>query len=203
MFNESDPILGPSTLERGFLEEEDEEAQGGDRGGEEGGTLEECLGLPPSSPPSHPSTGDSVEPLSSSYMLFKVGVNITSHQIHISHSLVLDGQNYAAVTQNPLYPIIQDIGVNEEASPDQTDLSASPPLPYVPPPPLSLPDITTHESQDGLGPADVSESLINPGEEGDDQEGSTGFEFEEREEEEVEKKENNRKEGMSRQECSD
>lgn len=74
MFNESDPILGPSTLETGFLEEEDEEAQGGDRGAEEGGTLEECLGLPPSSSPSHPSAGDSVEPLSSSYMLFKVGV---------------------------------------------------------------------------------------------------------------------------------
>ncbi|KAA8593596.1 hypothetical protein FQN60_009712, partial [Etheostoma spectabile] len=52
MFNESDPILGPPTLETGFLE--DEEAQGGDRGGEEGGTLEECLGLPPSSSPSHP-----------------------------------------------------------------------------------------------------------------------------------------------------
>ncbi|XP_040888956.1 chromodomain-helicase-DNA-binding protein 6 [Toxotes jaculatrix] len=76
MFNESDPILGPSTLETGFLEEEDEEAQGGDRGGEEGGTLEECLGLPPSSSPSHPSAGDSVEPLSSSYMLFKdIGVS--------------------------------------------------------------------------------------------------------------------------------
>lgn len=72
MFNESDPILGPSTLETAFLEEEDEEAQGGDRGGEEGGTLEDCLGLPPSSSPSHPSAGDSVEPLSSSYMLFKV-----------------------------------------------------------------------------------------------------------------------------------
>ncbi|XP_041639683.1 chromodomain-helicase-DNA-binding protein 6 isoform X2 [Cheilinus undulatus] len=76
MFNESDPILGPSTLETGFLEEEDEEAQGGDRGGEEGGTLEECLGLPPSSSPSHPSAGDAVEPLSSSYMLFKdIGVS--------------------------------------------------------------------------------------------------------------------------------
>ncbi|XP_033939117.1 chromodomain-helicase-DNA-binding protein 6 isoform X3 [Pseudochaenichthys georgianus] len=76
MFNESDPILGPSTLEPGFLEEDDEEAQGGDRGGEEGGTLEECLGLPPSSSPSHPSAGDSVEPLSSSYMLFKdIGVS--------------------------------------------------------------------------------------------------------------------------------
>ncbi|XP_060897715.1 chromodomain-helicase-DNA-binding protein 6 isoform X2 [Labrus mixtus] len=76
MFNESDPILGPSALEPGFLEEEDEEAQGGDRGGEEGGTLEECLGLPPSSSPSHPSAGDSVEPLSSSYMLFKdIGVS--------------------------------------------------------------------------------------------------------------------------------
>lgn len=72
MFNESDPILGPSALETGFLEEEEEEAQGEDRAGEEGGSLEECLGLPPSSPPSHPSTGDSVEPLSSSYMLFKV-----------------------------------------------------------------------------------------------------------------------------------
>ncbi|KAM4740306.1 LOW QUALITY PROTEIN: chromodomain-helicase-DNA-binding protein 6 [Anableps anableps] len=151
MFNESDPILGPSALETGFLEEEDEEAQGGDRGGEEGGTLEECLGLPPSSSPSHPSTGDSVEPLSSSYMFFK------------------------------------DIGVNEEASPDQTDLSASPPLPYVPPPPLSLPDITTHGPQDGLGHSSVSESLINPGEEGDDQEGSAGFEFEDKEEEEAEK----------------
>uniref|UniRef100_UPI0037E89DC5 chromodomain-helicase-DNA-binding protein 6 isoform X2 n=1 Tax=Semicossyphus pulcher TaxID=241346 RepID=UPI0037E89DC5 len=76
MFNESDPILGPSTLETGFLEEEDEEAQGGDRRQEEGGTLEECLGLPPSSSPSHPSAGDSVEPLSSSYMLFKdIGVS--------------------------------------------------------------------------------------------------------------------------------
>ncbi|KAM7421891.1 hypothetical protein PAMA_010112 [Pampus argenteus] len=76
MFNESDPILGPSTLETGFLEEEDEEAQGADRGGEEGGTLEECLGLPPSSSPSHPSAEDSVEPLSSSYMLFKdIGVS--------------------------------------------------------------------------------------------------------------------------------
>ncbi|XP_036007904.1 chromodomain-helicase-DNA-binding protein 6 [Fundulus heteroclitus] len=141
MFNESDPILGPSGLEPGFLEEEDEEAQGGDRGGEEGGTLEECLGLPPSSPPSHPSTGDSVEPLSSSYMLFK------------------------------------DIGVNEEASPDQTDLSASPPLPYVPPPPLSLSEITSHGPRDGLGHAGV-----HPGDEGDDQEGSAGFEFEDKEE---------------------
>lgn len=72
MFNESDPILGPSTLETDFLEEDSEEAQGRHRGEEEGGTLEECLGLPPSSPASHPSAGDSVEPLSSSYMLFKV-----------------------------------------------------------------------------------------------------------------------------------
>ncbi|XP_034387984.1 chromodomain-helicase-DNA-binding protein 6 isoform X2 [Cyclopterus lumpus] len=116
MFNESDPILGPSALEAGFLEEEDEEAQGG---GEEGGTLEECLGLPPSSSPSHPSAGDPVEPLSSSYMLFK------------------------------------DIGVTEEPSADQTDLSASPPPPYVPP--LSLSDITAHEHQD---------RLANPVEEG-------------------------------------
>lgn len=73
MFNESDPILGPSALEPGFLEEEDEETQGADRG-EEGGTLEECLGLPPSASPSHPSAGDSVEQLSSTYMLFKVTV---------------------------------------------------------------------------------------------------------------------------------
>ncbi|KAM3877683.1 chromodomain-helicase-DNA-binding protein 6 [Diretmus argenteus] len=76
MFNEADPILGPPALETGFLEEEDEETQAGDAGGEEGGTLEECLGLPPSSSPSHPSAGDSVEPLSSSYMLFKdIGVS--------------------------------------------------------------------------------------------------------------------------------
>lgn len=68
MFNESDPILGPPS---GFLEDEDEEAQGANRREEEGGTLEECLGLPPSSP-SHPSAGDQVEPLSTSYMFFKV-----------------------------------------------------------------------------------------------------------------------------------
>lgn len=85
MFNESDPILGPSALETGFLEEEDEEAQRGDGAGEEGGTLEECLGLPPPSSPSHPSAGDSVEPLSSSYMLFKVGFNISCHQGDISN----------------------------------------------------------------------------------------------------------------------
>lgn len=72
MFNESDPILGPSSLETGFLEEDDEEDQGADRGVEEGPTLEDCFGLPPSSSPSHPSSGDSGEPLSSSYMLFKV-----------------------------------------------------------------------------------------------------------------------------------
>ncbi|XP_071351598.1 uncharacterized protein chd6 isoform X3 [Trachinotus anak] len=150
MFNESDPILGPSALETGFLEEEDEEAQGGDRGGEEGGTLEECLGLPPSSSPSHPSAGDPVEPLSSSYMLFK------------------------------------DIGVSEEPSADQTDLSASPPPPYVPPPPLSLSDITAHEPQDRLDHADVADSLTNPVEEGEDQEGGAGFEFDDKEEEDVE-----------------
>ncbi|XP_035517364.1 chromodomain-helicase-DNA-binding protein 6 [Morone saxatilis] len=150
MFNESDPILGPSTLETGFLEEEDEETQGGDRGGEEGGTLEECLGLPPSSSPSHPSAEDSVEPLSSSYMLFK------------------------------------EIGVSEEPSADQTDLSASPPPPYVPPPPLSLSDITAHEPQDRLGHSDVTESLTNPVEEGEGQEGGAEFEFNDKEEDEVE-----------------
>ncbi|KAM3622048.1 uncharacterized protein V6R79_019762 [Siganus canaliculatus] len=150
MFNESDPILGPSTLEPGFLEEEDEEAQGGDRAGEEGGTLEECLGLPPSSSPSHPSAGDSVEPLSSSYMLFK------------------------------------DIGVSEEPSADQTDLSASPPPPYVPPPPLSLSDITPHEPRDRLGHADVTEGLANPVEDGENQEGAAGFEFDDKDEDGVE-----------------
>ncbi|XP_024124936.1 chromodomain-helicase-DNA-binding protein 6 isoform X4 [Oryzias melastigma] len=77
MFHESDSILGPSTLETGFLEEEeDDEDQGRNPAAEEGGSLEECLGLPPSSPPSHPSTGDSVEPLSSTYILFKdIAVN--------------------------------------------------------------------------------------------------------------------------------
>ncbi|KAM7006205.1 LOW QUALITY PROTEIN: chromodomain-helicase-DNA-binding protein 6 [Tautogolabrus adspersus] len=151
MFNESDPILGPSALEPGFLEEDDEDAQGGDRGAEEGGTLEECLGLPPSSSPSHPSAGDSVEPLSSSYMLFK------------------------------------DIGVSEEPSADQTDLSVSPPPPYVPPPPLSLSDITAHDPQDRLGHSDVTESLTNPVEEEEEgQDGGAGFEFEDKEEEDVE-----------------
>lgn len=76
--------------------------------------------------------------------------------------------------------------MNEEPSADQTDLSASPPLPYVPPPPLSLSDITAHEPQDGLGHSDVSESLTNPVEDGDDREESTGFEFDDKEEEEVE-----------------
>uniref|UniRef100_A0A087Y061 DNA helicase n=1 Tax=Poecilia formosa TaxID=48698 RepID=A0A087Y061_POEFO len=98
-----------------------------------------------------------------------------------------DDQNKPAVIQTPLCSIPQDIGVNEEASPDQTDLSASPPLPYVPPPPLSLPDITAHEPQDGLGHSNVSESLIHPAEDGDDQEGGAGFEFEDKDEEEAEK----------------
>lgn len=86
MFNESDPILGPSTLETDFLEEDNEDAQGRHRGEEEGGTLEECLGLPPSSPTSHPA-GDSVEPLSSSYMLFKVcfGSSLMSSSSCVPH----------------------------------------------------------------------------------------------------------------------
>ncbi|KAM8914783.1 chromodomain-helicase-DNA-binding protein 6 isoform 2-T2 [Spinachia spinachia] len=142
MFNDSDPILGPSTLEAGFLEEEDEEAQGGDRGGEEGGTLEECLGLPPSSSPSHPSAGDPVEPLSSSYMLFK------------------------------------DIGVSEEPSVDQTDLSETLPPPYVSPP---LSDITAQDPRDRLPHADVTESLANRGEDGEGREGGTGFQFDNKE----------------------
>nr|XP_046240987.1 chromodomain-helicase-DNA-binding protein 6 isoform X2 [Scatophagus argus] len=167
MFNESDPILGPSTLEAGFLEEEDEEAQAGDRGGEEGGTLEECLGLPPSSSPSHPSAGDPVEPLSSSYMLFK------------------------------------DIGVSEETSADQTDLSASPPPPYVPPPPLSLSDITAHEPQDRLGHSDVADSLTNPVEDAEIQEGGVEFEFDDKEEDEVSAIEQNKRrdQSLDRQDC--
>nr|XP_040059145.1 LOW QUALITY PROTEIN: chromodomain-helicase-DNA-binding protein 6 [Gasterosteus aculeatus aculeatus] len=145
MFNDSDPILGPSTLQAGFLEEEDEEAQGGDRGGEEGGTLEECLGLPPSSSPSHPSAGDPVEPLSSSYMLFK------------------------------------DIGVSEEPSVDQTELSEPLPPPYVSPPPLSLSDITAQDPRDRLPHADVTEGLASPVEDGGGREGGAGFQFDNKE----------------------
>ncbi|XP_077582608.1 chromodomain-helicase-DNA-binding protein 6 isoform X2 [Stigmatopora nigra] len=65
MFNASDPVLGPT----GFLEEEEEEEEGEEEEDEdeeapagEDATLEECLGLPPSSSPSHPSAG---------FMLFK------------------------------------------------------------------------------------------------------------------------------------
>ncbi|XP_055078132.1 chromodomain-helicase-DNA-binding protein 6 isoform X2 [Periophthalmus magnuspinnatus] len=144
MFNESDPILGPSGLEPGFLEEDEEDTRGADRA-EEGGTLEECLGLPPSASPSHPSAGDA-----STYMLFK------------------------------------DIGVTEEPSADQTDLSASPPPPYVPPPPLSLSDITD-QAQDRLDQSDVTESLTNPVEEGEGQDGGTGFEFDKKEDEEMQR----------------
>lgn len=79
MLNESDPILGPSALETGFLEE-DEEAQGINRGGEESETLADCLGLPPSSSPSNPSAGENVEHLSSSYMLFKVCLCVLCQQ---------------------------------------------------------------------------------------------------------------------------
>ncbi|XP_051932223.1 chromodomain-helicase-DNA-binding protein 6 isoform X3 [Hippocampus zosterae] len=88
MFNESDPILGPT----GFLEEEDEEAPRGD-GGSGDGTLEECLGLPPSSSPSHPSAADSVE--SSSFMLFK--------DIGVSEEAGVDQSDLAA---SPLPPYI-------------------------------------------------------------------------------------------------
>lgn len=76
--------------------------------------------------------------------------------------------------------------MTEEHSADQTDLSASPPPPYVPPPPLSLSDITAHEPQDRLGHSDVAESLTSPVAEGDDQEGGTGFEFDDKDENEVE-----------------
>lgn len=76
--------------------------------------------------------------------------------------------------------------MSEEPSADQTDLSASPPPPYVPPPPLSLSDITAHEPQDRLGHADVTESLTNPVDEGEGQEGGAAFEFDDKEEDEVE-----------------
>lgn len=73
---------------------------------------------------------------------------------------------------------IQDISVSEEPSTDQTDLSASSPPPYVPPPPLPLSDITAHEPQDRLSHSDVTDSLTNPVGEG--QEGSATFEFDEK-----------------------
>ncbi|CAL9703990.1 unnamed protein product [Knipowitschia caucasica] len=138
MFNESDPILGPSGLEPGFLEEDEEDTRGADRA-EEGATLEECLGLPPSASPSHTSAGDA-----STYMLFK------------------------------------DIGVTEEPSADQTDLSVSPPPPYVPPTPLSLSDITEHGTQDGLDRSDVSHAT----EEGEGQDAVAGFPFDGKDKEE-------------------
>lgn len=67
---------------------------------------------------------------------------------------------------------VQDINVSEEPSADQTDLSASPPLPYVAPPSLSLSDITVREPQDGLGHS-VTESLTNSAEEENAQKGSS------------------------------
>lgn len=84
----------------------------------------------------------------------------------------------------PLFFVcIQDISVSEEPSADQTDLSASPPLPYIAPPPLSLSDITAHEPQEGLGHTDVTKSLTNPVDEEEGPEGSTGFEFDEKDKE--------------------
>ena len=76
--------------------------------------------------------------------------------------------------------------MSEEPSADQTDLSASPPPPYVHPPPLSLSDITAHEPQDRLGHSDVAESLTNPVDEEEERDGGAGFEFDEKEEEDVE-----------------
>lgn len=78
---------------------------------------------------------------------------------------------------------IQDISVSEETSADQTDLSASPPLPFIRPPPLSLSDITAHEPQEELSNADVTKNLTNPVDEGEGLEGSTGFEFDEKDKE--------------------
>lgn len=85
--------------------------------------------------------------------------------------------------------------MNEEASADQLDLSASPPPPY--PPPL---DLTPHEPQDGLGPS-VSDSLADPVEEGEERDGGAAFEFEEEEEsadQHVEDDEQNLLDGASR-----
>ncbi|XP_077385171.1 chromodomain-helicase-DNA-binding protein 6 isoform X2 [Festucalex cinctus] len=90
MFNESDPILGPT----GFLEEDEEEEEARRGDGDDGdGTLEECLGLPPSSSPSHPSAADSVE--SASFMLFK--------DIGVSEDAGVDQSDLAA---SPLPPYI-------------------------------------------------------------------------------------------------
>lgn len=68
---------------------------------------------------------------------------------------------------------VQDINVSEEPSADQTDLSASPPLPYVAPTSLSLSDITVREPQDGLSHSDVTDSLTNSAEEENAQQGSS------------------------------
>lgn len=77
--------------------------------------------------------------------------------------------------------------MSEEPGADQTDLSASPPPPYVTPPPLSLSDITAHEPQDGLDHSNVADSLTNPVEQGaGDQEGGAGFELDDKEEGEIE-----------------
>lgn len=80
----------------------------------------------------------------------------------------------------------QDIGVGEESSADQTVLSASPPPPYVPPPALSLDDISAHEPQDRLVHSDVTESLTDPVEDRGGQEGGTGFQFYVKHEQDVE-----------------
>lgn len=69
--------------------------------------------------------------------------------------------------------LLQDIGVNEEAGADQTDLSASPPLPFAPPPPLHLSDITAHEP--------TPDGLADPVEDGEERGGGAAFEFEEEE----------------------
>lgn len=78
----------------------------------------------------------------------------------------------------------QDIAVSEDASADQTDLSTSPPLPYVPPAPLSLSDITANEPQDRLDRQDASQVLANPAEGGASREDGAGFEFNEDKQEE-------------------
>lgn len=69
--------------------------------------------------------------------------------------------------------------MSEEASTDQTHLSVSP----TSPPPLSLSGITGHEPLDRRGHSDVTDNLTNPISEGEGQEGSTGFLFDEKDRE--------------------
>lgn len=79
--------------------------------------------------------------------------------------------------------------MNEEACADQTDLTS------LTPPALSLGDIT--EQQDGLSHSDVCQSLTNPVEDREEQEGHRGFQFDNKEEEEEKYEECESQEGMA------